>query len=92
MAITEAQARANKKSQARLDAITLRPIKEEGAAVRAAADAAGMKLSPYIMQAIRAQMKADANGGYLVCISRQEAEESAKQNGQTLEEWLADHQ
>lgn len=92
MAITEAQARANKKSQERLDAITLRPMKEEGAAIRAAAAAAGMKLSPYIMQAIRAQMKADASGMYLVCISKEDAQSLVDGKGQTLADWLEDHQ
>lgn len=92
MALTAKKAASNARHMEKLDRIVIQPAKERGLEIRAAASAAGMKPSPYIMQAIRAQMKADANGGYLVCISRQEAEESAKQKGQTLEEWLADHQ
>lgn len=92
MAITPAQARANKKSQGRLDAITLRPLKEEGAAIRAAAESAGLNLSQYILSAVRARMSADAAGGYLVRISEEEARASAERQGKTLENWLAGHQ
>lgn len=59
----EAAAMANKdavkKYQEKCDAIMLRPPKEEGAAIRAAAAAAGLSVQAYILQAIREQMQKD---------------------------------
>ena len=57
MASTEAQKRAVKKAQSKCDAIMLRPPKEEGSAIRAAAAAAGQSNQQYILQATRERMK-----------------------------------
>ena len=56
MASTEAQKRAVKKAQAKCDAIMLRPPKEEGAAIRAAAFAAGQSTQQYVLQAARERL------------------------------------
>lgn len=46
-----------KKYQATRDAIMLRPTKEEGAEIRAAAAAAGQSVQAYILDAVRERMK-----------------------------------
>lgn len=46
-----------KKYQAKRDAIMLRPDKEEGAAIRKAADQSGESLQQFILNAVRARMK-----------------------------------
>ena len=48
---------AVRKYQAAHDQIKIRPTDEEGAAIRAAAAAAGLSVQAYILQAIRAQMQ-----------------------------------
>ena len=63
MASTEAQKRAVKKAQSKCDAIMLRPPKEEGTAIRAAAAAAGQSNQQYILQATRERMKRDLKRG-----------------------------
>lgn len=60
MASTEAQKRAVKKAQAKCDAIMLRPPKEEGTAIRAAAAAAGQSTQQYVLQAVRDRMEREA--------------------------------
>jgi uncharacterized protein (DUF1778 family) len=61
--VKEAKPMANKdavrKYQAAHDQIKIRPTDEEGAAIRAAAAAAGLSVQAYILQAIRAQMQKD---------------------------------
>ena len=61
--VREAKVMANKdavrKYQAAHDQIKIRPTDEEGAAIRAAAAAAGLSVQAYILQAIRAQMQKD---------------------------------
>lgn len=54
---TKAQIRANVAYNRRQDSITIRPSKEDGAAVRAAAASAGQSLQGYIMQAVRERME-----------------------------------
>lgn len=54
---TPAQIRANVAYNRRQDSITIRPKKEEGAEVRAAAAAAGQSLQGYILQAVRERME-----------------------------------
>lgn len=48
-----------KKHQAKCDAIMLRPKKDVGAAIRAAAAAAGQSNQQYILQAIKERMERD---------------------------------
>ena len=54
---TEAQKRASTNYNRRQDNIMIRPSKEEGAVIRAAAAAAGMSVQAYILQAVRAWME-----------------------------------
>lgn len=49
MAVTEAQKRADKAYKAKLDTIVIRLSKEDGAKIRAAAEAAGMSVNAYIL-------------------------------------------
>lgn len=48
---------AVKRSQQKTDAIMLRPKKEEGREIRAAAAAAGETVSKYILDAVRDRMR-----------------------------------
>ena len=56
MPIPEYRRRGNDKYNAKCDAIQIRPLKPVGAAIRAAADAAGQSLQSYIMQAVQDRM------------------------------------
>lgn len=56
MPIPEYRRRGNDKYNAKCDAIQIRPLKPVGAAIRAAADAAGQSLQSYIMQACAERM------------------------------------
>ncbi len=53
---TRAQLEGNARHNAKLDHIVLKPYKEEGAAIRAAAVTAGQSLQGYILQAVRERM------------------------------------
>lgn len=57
-----ARKRAVKKAQSKCDAIMLRPSKEEGTAIRAAATAAGQSNQQYILQAVRERMNREDAG------------------------------
>ena len=92
MAISEAKRRGNDKYTAKCDRITLKPIQAEGTAVRQAAKTAGQSLQGYILQAVRQKMRADAAGEYLIRISKAGAEANATRKGQSLEDWLNEHQ
>jgi predicted HicB family RNase H-like nuclease len=59
MPVSEAKRRNNDKYNAKCDYINLRPLKAKGAAIRAAADAAGQSLQGYILQAIDERMARD---------------------------------
>lgn len=59
MPTSEAQKRANIAYNRRQDSITLRPSKEEGAAIRQAAADAGQPLQRYVLDAVRARMDAE---------------------------------
>lgn len=61
MPITEAKKRNNAKYNAKCDVINVRPLKPEGAAIRAAAAAAGQSLQGYILQAVRARMEQEGH-------------------------------
>lgn len=54
---TKAQKGAVKRYQAGRDAIMLRPTKEEGRAIRQAAEDAGESLQGFILGAVRARME-----------------------------------
>ena len=57
MPVSEARKRANVEYNRRQDSITMRPKKQQGAAIRAAAAAAGQSLQGYILQAVRTRME-----------------------------------
>lgn len=59
---TEAQKRASTNYNRRQDNIMIRPDKEEGAAIRAAAAAAGMSVQAYVLRAVRAWMENERAG------------------------------
>lgn len=56
---TEAQRRAVIAYNKRQDAITIRPDQHTGAAIRAAAAAAGQSMQRYILDAVAARMAAE---------------------------------
>lgn len=51
--LTEAQKRADRTYKAKLDTITIRPSKEEGARIRAAAEESGQSLTAYILSKLQ---------------------------------------
>ena len=57
MAVSEAHKRASLKWNSARDSITIRPTKEVGAAIRAAAASAGMSLQQFILAAVDGFMK-----------------------------------
>lgn len=57
---TEAQKRASTAYNKSRDNIMIRPTKEHGAKIRAAAAAAGQSVQAYILQAVDARMNNDA--------------------------------
>lgn len=59
MLCTEARKRANAAYNRRQDSITIRPSKQDGAAIRAAAAAAGQPVQVYIKQACFERMQRD---------------------------------
>lgn len=61
MATSEAQKRANIAYNRRQDSITIRPPKDEGAEIRAAAAASGLSLQRYILRAVREYMEREKN-------------------------------
>ena len=52
-----------KEYQKKRDAIMIRPSKEDGEAIRAAARAAGVSVQKYIVQAVFEKMDRDTGGG-----------------------------
>ena len=59
MPVSEAKKKANARWNASKDNIMIRPDKEDGAAIRKAADTAGQSLQQYILQAIHERMERD---------------------------------
>lgn len=57
MPVSEARKRANVEYNRRQDSITMRPKKQQGAAIRAAAAASGESLQKYILEAVRARVE-----------------------------------
>lgn len=58
---SQAQIQANIRYNKSRDSITIRPSREDGAAVRAAAAAAGQSVQGYIMQACTERMQKENN-------------------------------
>ena len=64
---TEAQKRASTKYNRKQDNIMIRPTKDEGAEIRAAAANAGQSVQAYVLQAVRERMEreqAQAGGSF----------------------------
>ncbi len=59
MPVSEARRRTNDAYNKKCDYINIRPLKPEGAAIRAAAAAAGQSLQGYILQACAERMQRD---------------------------------
>lgn len=59
MPVSKARRNANDAYNAKCDYISLRPIKADGTAIRAAAAAAGQSLQGYVLQAVRERMTAE---------------------------------
>ena len=57
---SEAQKRAAKAWKSKRDSIVIRPDKETGAAIRAAAESAGMSIQQYILAALAEFMGKDS--------------------------------
>lgn len=60
MASTKAKLEGNARHAEKLDFIAIKPYKEEGIQIRAAAAAAGESVQGYILRAIRERMARDA--------------------------------
>lgn len=68
---TEAQKRASTNYNRKQDNIMVRPSKEEGAAIRAAAAGAGQSVQAYVLQAVRERMEREhtqSGGGFGVSV------------------------
>lgn len=57
MPITEKKKESNARYTEKCDYINIRPLKEKGAEIRAAAAAAGQSLQAYILQAVAERME-----------------------------------
>lgn len=53
MPVSNAQKKASEKWESTRDRITIKPDKETGAAIRAAASAAGLSVTQFILKALR---------------------------------------
>lgn len=62
MALSEAKKAADKRHTAKLDNIMVRPYREEGAAIRSAAAAAGKSVQGYVLEAVREKMERERAG------------------------------
>ena len=60
---TDAQKRASTNYNRKQDNIMIRPNKEEGATIRAAAAAAGKSIQGYVLEAVREKMERERAGG-----------------------------
>jgi hypothetical protein len=59
VALTPAKLASDKRHNAKLDQIMIKPYKEEGALIRAAAKASGQSLQAYILDAVRTRMRSE---------------------------------
>lgn len=63
MAISEAKKISDKRHHEKLDQIILRPHREEGMEIRAAALASGKSVQSYVLEAIRERMELELSNG-----------------------------
>lgn len=57
MPVSESKRRNNDNYNAKCDTIQIRPLKQQGQQIRAAASAAGQSLQGYILQAVQERMQ-----------------------------------
>lgn len=57
MTMSQARRESNRRSDAKYQQILLKPYKDEGDRIRAAAAAAGQSVQGYILEAVRARME-----------------------------------
>lgn len=62
MGISEKKAASNARHIAKLDQIMIRPTKEKGAEIRAAAAKAGQSVQAYVLQAVQDRMEKEKAG------------------------------
>lgn len=89
MPVSESKRRNNDNYNAKCDYISLRPIKEQGEIIRAAASEAGMSLQGYILQAVREKMEsatASEEEGRVKISVRASALEKHQQPGESAAE------
>ena len=79
MPVSDARKRASAKWNASKDNIMIRPDKETGAAIRAAASAAGLSNQQYILEAVDAYM----HGGNTLRLNYEAIGMHAEKNGET---------
>ena len=63
MPVSDAHKKASARWNASRDNIMIRPTREEGARIRAAAAAAGKSVQGYILDVLRETMRRDMEGG-----------------------------
>lgn len=63
MPVSDAHKKASARWNASRDNIMIRPTREEGAQIRAAAAAAGKSVQGYILDVLRETMRRDMEGG-----------------------------
>lgn len=61
MALSEKKAITDKRHQDKLDKIKIQPYKNQGAAIRAAAEERNQSLQKYILDAVRARMEQEGH-------------------------------
>lgn len=97
MALSEAKKAADKRYTAKLDNIMVRPYREEGSTIRAAA--AGMSVQAYMLRAVRAWMERERTGAVpagspeegerLPWTLEDEVLKSCRNTDETVDDWRA---
>ena len=87
---SKAQIAANIRYNQRQDSITIRPAKDHGAEIRAAAQSAGQSLQGYILQACRAAMDPETVSLPLSQegISPEAVQQAAEAAGMSVNAWI----
>ena len=81
MPVSEAKRRNNDNYNAKCDYISIRPLKPQGAEIRAAAAAAGQSLQGYILQACAERMARDADAAGLDLTDQPDRAKSEEEGG-----------
>lgn len=88
MALTDAKKASDARHNAKLDQIMIKPYKDEGEAIRAAAKDAGQSLQGYILQAVRDRMHPN-DDMVRISVPRDQIQPLADAAGMTAKEYLA---